>query len=425
MSASTPWPGFARLFTAFDTPTLVVMSQVYVPDPAAVGQYMHEVAAAMAQRGMRVIVLAADRGYDDPSRRHARYEQLDGVHIVRLPWSSFGKRSLSSRLAGGGIFTCEAAAIAASLPRIDHILVSTSPPMCALAGLTVSQLRSAPLSFWAMDINPDQILSTGRLRANALPVRAFDWLNRRTLERAHQIITLDHFMAERLRAKAPTAARLRVLPLWPLIPTGSSEPQAGESFRRAHGFADKRVLMYSGNLSPVHPIDTLLRAASELRSDPRLLWVFIGGGLERAALARYAREHDLSNLRFLPYQPLARLSESLAAADAHLVAMGEAMVGIVHPSKIYSAMAAARPIFALGPERSHVAALVRKHDLGWHVEHGDIPGALTALRELAAADPQEIAAFGERSRRVIETCYNKSDLLGRLCSWLGAPVSAA
>ena len=43
-----------------------------------------------------------ERGYDDPTQHYARYEQVDGVHVLRVPWSSFGKRSLPVRLIGGG-----------------------------------------------------------------------------------------------------------------------------------------------------------------------------------------------------------------------------------------------------------------------------------------------------------------------------------
>jgi len=83
-------------------PTLVLFSQVYVPDPAAVGQYMHQAAAAMVQRGYRVIAFAADSGYEDPAQRFPRYERMDGVHVVRLPFSSFAFPSPSWYMATNG-----------------------------------------------------------------------------------------------------------------------------------------------------------------------------------------------------------------------------------------------------------------------------------------------------------------------------------
>jgi glycosyltransferase involved in cell wall biosynthesis len=399
---------------------MLLISQVYVPDPAALGQYMHDVARSLVKRGRRVIVLAADRGYDDPSQRYPSHELLDGVEVLRLPWSSFGKARLSVRLLGGCIFTAEAALLAAALPRIDRVLISTSPPMVALAGLSISAMKRAPLSFWAMDINPDQIVATGRMGARALPVRGFDVLNKVNLERAASIVTLDHFMAERLLAKAPIAHKLHVIPPWPMFMPGARERTSGQAFRRTHGFGDRRVVMYSGNLSPVHPVETVLHAARALRDDPRLLFVFVGGGLGREVITRYVSEHALHNVMALPYQPLAQLRESLSAADLHLVSMGSDMVGIVHPSKIYSVMAVSRPILALGPRRSHIAELVLEHDLGWHVEHGDVDGALRALRELAAENGASLERRGARAAAIAQARYDKQSLLDRFCEVIDA-----
>jgi glycosyltransferase involved in cell wall biosynthesis len=395
-------------------PTLVLFSQVYVPDPAAVGQYMHQAAAAMVQRGYRVIALAADSGYEDPAQRFPRYERVDGVHVLRLPFSSFGKDSIRNRLLGGSIFTSEASLLAAALPRVDHVLVSTNPPMIGAAGIALALSRRCKLSLWMMDINPDQIVATGRMSASSLPVASFDWLNKNTLLHAHSVVTLDAFMAERLQAKSDHCPVPEVIPPWPIVSIGELDQRAGQRFRAQHGLTDKRVLMYSGNLSPLHPVDTLLEAARALQDDPRLAFVFIGGGSARERIAG----SGLRNLRLLPYQPLPQLAESLSAADVHLVSMGDAMVGIVHPSKIYSAMAVGRPILALGPRRSHIASLVHEHRIGWHVEHGALPDAVASLREIAGADPARLAQLGARAHAAITRDFDPAQLIARFCGIL-------
>jgi colanic acid biosynthesis glycosyl transferase WcaI len=407
-----PWRALYADKAARSQPTLVLFSQVYVPDPAAVGQYMHQAAAAMVERGYRVIAFAADSGYEDPSQRYPRYERMQGVHVVRLPFSSFGKDSIRNRLLGGSIFTTEASLLAAALPRVDHVLVSTNPPMIGAAGIALALSRGCQLSLWMMDINPDQIVATGRMSARSLPVAGFDWLNEHTLLRAQRVVTLDPFMAERLQAKS--AACPEVIPPWPIVPVGALDHSAGQRFRAQHGLSGKRVVMYSGNLSPLHPVDTLLDAARALQDDPRLAFVFIGGGSARERIAAYG----LPNLRLLPYQPLAELTESLSAADVHLVSMGDAMVGIVHPSKIYSAMAVGRPILALGPRRSHIASLVREHGIGWHVEHGALNEAVAALREIAGADAAQLAELGARAHAAITRDFDPAQLIARFCGIL-------
>src|SRR4051812_1147957 len=145
-----PMPFPTTLITDTSRPTVVVFSQVYVPDPTSVGQHMHDVAAELVRRGLRVIVLTSDRGYEDPNQRFSRYEQRAGVHVIRLPLSSFGKRSVPIRLLGAGAYLSEAVALALTLRRIDRVLVSTSPPMCAAAGLALLRARRVPFDSWIM-----------------------------------------------------------------------------------------------------------------------------------------------------------------------------------------------------------------------------------------------------------------------------------
>lgn len=401
------------LITDASQPTLVIFSQVYVPDPASVGQHMHDAARELVRRGLRVIVFTSDRGYDDPSQRFARYETRDGVHIVRLPLSSFGKRAVPIRLLGAGIFLAEAVALALMLRRIDRVLVSTSPPMCAAAGLALQRIRGVPFAYWIMDLNPDQIVALGALSPDALLVRSFDWLNVQALRQAERVVTLDAFMAERVCAKLSVADKLSVLPPWPHVMGDSASREEIAEFRAAHGFGDARIVMYSGNLSLVHPLETLLDAAHQFAGDPRLLFVFVGGGLGREAIERAQRERAMTNVRTLPYQPLSRLRVSLGAAAVHVVAMGNSMVGIVHPSKIYGAMAVARPILAFTPQRSHVADLVTASRCGWVIPHGDVGAAVRALEAIATADESVLGEIGQRAHDLVRRQFDRRMLIER------------
>ena len=85
-------------------PTILIITQAFPPDPASGGQHMSEAAAELSARGFRVVVLTADRGYDDPSRRYKRRETRENLTIHRFPFSSLGKRSLLHRVFGGVAF---------------------------------------------------------------------------------------------------------------------------------------------------------------------------------------------------------------------------------------------------------------------------------------------------------------------------------
>src|SRR4051812_25218324 len=108
---------------------LLVISQVYVPDSASVGQHMADAAETMAARGCRVRVFTSRRGYENPAIRYPRRETRAGVEVVRLAWSSFGKKTLGHRLFGQAIFLIQVVMKGVFARRPAAILVSTSPPM--------------------------------------------------------------------------------------------------------------------------------------------------------------------------------------------------------------------------------------------------------------------------------------------------------
>jgi colanic acid biosynthesis glycosyl transferase WcaI len=364
-----------------DRQTLLVVCQVYPPDPAAVGQHVADLAEHMVRKGWRVTVYAAARGYEDPSRVYAARERRNGVEVFRLPFSSFGKTSLAWRLIGGWLFLLQATVRGLFNRRIDRVLVSTSPPFAGLGGAVLALLRRVPLIWWVMDINPDQLIVVGKVRPNAVSVRVFDWINRLTLRLSKAVVVLDRYMAERIGAKYPVAEKLHVVPPWSPEGALDADGDAGQAFRAAHGLVEKFVVMYSGNHAIQHPLDTLLAAAKGLADDTRIAFVFVGGGAGKTLVEQAVRD-GARNIVSLPFQPLAEIGESLAAADMHVVTMGNEVVGIVHPCKIYGALAAGRPILFFGPERSHAGELLAGRSFGRIVSHGDVEGAIRVIQEM-------------------------------------------
>ena len=178
-------------------------------------------------------------------------------------------------------------------------------------------------------------------------------------------------MRERVLAKGVVAERVRVVPPWSLDRYAFFNAEGRAAFRELHGLQGKYVVMYSGNHSPVHPLDMLLEVAGRLKPDSRFCFVFVGGGSEFGRLRGVSEERGLANVKFLPYQPIESLSGSLSAADLQAVVLGSAMVGTIHPSKLYNILAVGTPLLYVGPERSHISDALESSDA---VEIGDAEG---------------------------------------------------
>ena len=388
----------------------VFITQVYVPDPNATGQHLADVAEELARRGHDVVVYTSNRGYDEPSNYYPRRETRHGVKIRRVPLSHFGKSSIAVRIAGGLSFVAQSVARAVAHRKVDAVVVSTSPPMAPFAALILHALRQVRVKYWIMDINPDQIVALGMATENSPSVRAFNWLNRQILDKADDVVVLDRMMAERINRKRDVSDKLTILPPWPAQDPARLVPHSENPFRLAHADSSKRIVMYSGNHGPSSPLTTILKAAKLLADDPRLLFMFIGGGIGKQEVDEAAGENIVS----LPYQPRAELLNSLSAADVHIVTVGDAVPGIVHPSKVYGAMAVGRPILLVGPPQNHVADIMEEHDIGWHVRNGDVDGAVRVLREIAAMPAKQLEAMGQRAYDAIVARGGRSAAVSRV-----------
>jgi len=394
---------------------LLILSQVYVPDPASVGQHLHDVAKEMAHRGWDVHVICSSRGYDDPTHCYPKHEHRDGVTIRRYDLPLFSKTNMIVRVLGSAWAMLALFFLALFSGRIDVVLFSTSPPLVGLLGITVAALKQAKPVYWAMDLNPDQLVAMGKLSPRSLMYRGLERANKIILSRSRLTITLDRFMAERLHGNGRRPQQVLTIPPWPHESSVEPVAHADNSFRHEHGLDGKFVIMYSGNHSPANPLDTLLAAMEKLQDDDSLRFAFIGGGMDKPKVKKFIAERGLKNVLELPYQPLEKLRYSLSAADVHVVSLGEGMVGIIHPCKVYGAMTVGRPLLFLGPSPSHVDDLLQADDIGRSVKHGDVEGCVAAINALRALPAKHRESMGVTAKRVLDATLSERRLNGQFC----------
>jgi colanic acid biosynthesis glycosyl transferase WcaI len=342
-------------------------------------QHLTDLAVELTARGHDVTVVTGDRGYDDPAVRFPRREYWKKITIIRVRSLSFGKSNKWRRALSFASFLLSCSARLLTLRRFDVVIALTSPPLISFLATLFVKLKGGRFCFWVMDLNPDEAIAAGWLRPDSSLARLFQWMLRYSLDHADRIIALDRFMQERLLAKGANPERVAVIPPWSHDDAVAFSASGREAFRQRHGLTDKFVVMYSGNHSPCHPLDTLIAAALELKDREDIVFCFIGGGSEHAKVREFASRHGLANVKCLPYQPLDELSSSLSAADLHVVVMGEAFAGIVHPCKIYNIMSVGAPALYIGPDPSHVTDLKNTNYPFFFTRHGDTPGVVAHI----------------------------------------------
>jgi colanic acid biosynthesis glycosyl transferase WcaI len=380
---------------------ILLLNQCFYPDVVSTAQHLTDLARGLAERGHEVTVIASDRGYDDPARRFPRREIWNNIEVIRIPSLSLGKETKIKRALTFASFLVVCFFRLLTLRSFDRVVALTSPPLISFLAALLISLKGGRFCFWVMDLNPDEAIAAGWLREGSLAARSLQRLLGYSLKRADRVVVLDRFMKDRVLAKGVEPVRVTILPPWSHDESISYSAVGRDEFRCKHALTRKFVVMYSGNHSPCHPLDTLLDAALTLSTDQNIAFCFVGGGTEQEKVREFSREHKLHNILCLPYQPLELLSSSLSAADLHVVVMGDHFTGIVHPCKIYNILRIGGPVLYIGPPQSHVTDIADqfKTDHIFVARHGDsnlIVEKITALAtRKVSASPFPLSAFSK------------------------------
>jgi len=350
-------------------------SRSYWPELGAVGQLLTELTEDLVQHhGCEVSVVAglplASAERVTRASFVMRRELHNGVHIVRAGGTMFPKERFAGRAANYITYFLCACVAAIRIGGADVVVSLTDPPIIGLAALLAARRCGARFVFVCQDVFPEVARLVEDFHSLTVE-RCLEWVGRFLIAQADRVIVPGEAMRDRLvAAKGAEPRKVVVIHNWAdcvqIVP-GPKE----NAVSLTHGWADSFVVMHSGNVGLSQDLDTLLDVAYLLRSYRDIVIAIVGDGVKRTALERRVRAEQLSNVRFLPYQAKADLSQSFATADVHIVSLKQGLAGCIVPSKLYGILASGRPYVAAVERACEVAAITGDYGCGLIVEPGN------------------------------------------------------
>jgi putative colanic acid biosynthesis glycosyltransferase WcaI len=350
----------------------------YWPDLGATGQLLTELAEDLVRDyGHEVSVVAGPPLLAPPPPRRVgrgwrpvRREVHHGVQVYRAAGTTFPPRRFAGRVSNYLSYFVTACLAGLTVPRPEVVVALTDPPIIGLAALLTARRQGAKVVFWCQDVFPEVAWLLDDFQ-NQTVNRLLDRINRQLIRQADRVVALGGTMRQRLIVgKGADPQKVTVMHNWDDCEAIVPGPKRN-AFSLTHGLAEAFVVMHSGNLGQSQGLESLIDAAGLLRSYHDLQVVLVGDGTTRPALEARVRAQGLSNVRFLPYQPKAGVTESFATADVFVIALKRGLAGYIVPSKLYGILAAGRPYVAAVEEACEVAAITRQYQCGLLAEPGD------------------------------------------------------
>lgn len=384
---------------------LSVITQFFPPDYAATGQLIEELVKQLEQQGVNIEVFTSQPGYAFSSNTAPSFERVDGIKIQRSRTAQLWPGRIRGKAVNGVLYTLRALLyLFRAWRRNNVLLITTAPPFLPVVGYLANLLFKLPYVCIIYDLYPDIAIALGVVSKHNWIAKLWQAINKRVWLKAKGIVVLSPGMKQRVLAHCPQVAhKTSVIHSWAnpelIVPIAKQE----NWFAWKYDLVNKFTVLYSGNMGRCHDIDTLLKAAIELQDEP-IQFVCIGGGAKREELIAQVNELGLNNFTFLPYQDKQVLPYSLTACDLSLVSIDPSSESLVVPSKLYSALAAGRPLAVVCSPHSYLRQLIAEADCGATFDNGDGHGLAQFIR-LLNRDQELKERMGKAGRQYMRSHF--------------------
>ena len=385
---------------------ILLLNQYYPPDTSATAKMAAQVAEKLAERH-QVTVVAGRPSYE-PDEFYPfaflRRDIRDNLTVERVASTAYPRHQMRRRVSNYLSY------LALAVPRAlaihpDIVLAMTDPPVAGIAGAFIARMADRPFVYNIRDLYPDMAIGGDIVQPNRW-VDRWEKMHRRALHQAARVIVLGDDMRDRIISKGVSPDRVVVVRDGASFPP--SLPERNDLVVQKIRCDFSFVALHAGNLGFYGAWDSLLKAADILRNENTGL-VFVGDGANRAAMEISAK--PLPNVRFLPFFPIEQVPHVMMAGDVHIVTVRRGLEGVVVPSKLYSILAAGRPVLAIAAAESDAARIVRESGCGISADPDDPAAIAAAIRELRN-DQNRLIQMGIRAKETAAK-YARVDELER------------
>ncbi len=326
---------------------ILFITQHFPPEKGAVRR-LYEFAEYFKENGHDVTILTAMPNYPDgivPEKYRGRFyhrEMYNGLDIHRSFVLPASNAQPTKRMVGFLTFLCTSILNSFRIKgKFDVVLASSPPVTSALIGYILSRLRRSKFVLEIRDLQPQSGEQFGNLKKSF-----FTNAIRRTMKflykKADHIVCVTDGIQKWMSDHGVQEKRLTT------IKSGVGNDfikSHSNGVRKKHGWEDKFLVIFSGTLGWVRPLESIVESARMLADNKEYHFVFVGDGQKRKSLELLTKQYNLDNVSFVGLRPLEEIPYYLKAGDVLVECLKEVPVAeVALPTKIFEYMAAGRPI---------------------------------------------------------------------------------
>lgn len=397
---------------------LLIVGINFFPELTGIGKYTGEMALFLANRGFDIHVIAAPPYYphwkvQKPYRTWMYVnERWGNIQIYRCPLWVPKHPSGLKRLLHLASFSLSSIPVLLRQIFWKPDIVMVIVPAIASAPLSLITARLSGAKAWlhVQDFEVDTAFNLDILSSSGLLARSLVFFEGLLLRSFDVVSTISNRMVERLKVKGVAPTKIILLKNW--VDTDKIFPLTGRRNpvrKELNIDEDKIVVLYAGNMGEKQGLEVLIDTARRLKEHTNIYFVLCGDGVVRQSIEKQAR--DLTNVRFIPLQPIEKLNLLLNMADIHVLPQRADVADLVMPSKLIGMLASGKPVVAMARTNTEIAQVIEA--TGVLIPPENVDALVDALLRLSIDDTLR-EQLGEQGRKYACDHYGQDIVLEQL-----------
>jgi hypothetical protein len=347
-------------------------------------------------------------------------EEKDGLRVLRSWIYASPNQAGAKKLFGHVSFALTSLISGLRLGPTDVVIASSPTFFAAYTAWITARTRRAAFVLEVRDLWPEAFVGLGVLRRGRT-TRALEELARFLYRRSDHIVVVTESFAGRIAAQGIPASKITTITNGADIEWFAADvSDAAQRLRRHLGLEHKFVVAYIGAHGVSHGLRSVMEAAARC-ANPRVAFLLVGDGSEKATLEKYRTENNLANVVMLPSQPAESIREFYALADVCLVPLRDIpLFEAFIPSKMFEIMAVGRPI--IGSLRGEAQRILEQSGAALIVPPESADALLDAI-EVLERSPERRAAMAAGGPPFAAAHYSRRALGERYASLLTEATS--
>lgn len=342
---------------------VVLVSEFFYPYKTSTQKILTELAEDFVEYGLEVDVLTTKNAYREEKQDLRKYEIYRGINIKRVFSTEGNRDSKIGRLLNYITFTTSVFFNLLFKKNYDKILFVSNPPLVPFIGYLIKKLRGKNYIYLVHDIYPDVAEKLGVIKKGSIISKVMNYMNKKIYTNAERIIALGKDMKRVIADKGVDEEKIEIVTNW-ADSRVNYEKEVDKNFYKKYRLENKFNILYTGNISKVHAIDTIVEVAKILKNEEDIMFTFVGDGNRKQDLIKLKDKEDLRNIQLENYMFGEEYNNLLNCANLFITTLQQGIEGLGVPSKTYTYMSVAKPLIAIMSENSEIGSMVNQYNLG-------------------------------------------------------------